>query len=309
MLNFKSKKILITGANGFVGSNLRERLVSLGAEVISVSRSSNKIGEINADILEYNLIDKIIKKKAPAIIIHLAGEVLVESGQKDPYNTFKSNIDGTLNILELSRKNNIEKIIIASTSHVYGRNKVPYFEQYLPRPSRPYETSKTCTDLIAQSYSDSFNLPVLIPRFVNLYGPGDKNYERLIPKTIKKVLSNEAPEMWGGEAVRDYMYIDDALDAYISLLKVDMKKVGKNRIFNFGTGNTISVEKLIKKIVGIIGMRTKIKKINEDRKDEIKAQYVSWKKAEKILSWKPKISLEEGLKLTIDWYKKIVYNR
>lgn len=214
-----------------------------------------------------------------------------------------------MNILESARNNNLEKVIIASTSHVYGKNKVPYVESYMPRPTRPYETSKACTDLIAQSYATSFNLPVLIPRFVNIYGPGDLNFQRLIPKTIKNVLENCSPTMWGGGTMRDYLFIDDAIEAYLLLAKITINKVGENRVFNFGSFNIISVEDLIKKIIKIAQKNVTVKKIIEKRDGEISSQYVSFKKAMKLLNWKPKTSLDEGLKKTIAWYAKYIYNR
>jgi CDP-glucose 4,6-dehydratase len=255
------------------------------------------------DILDFKKINDYIKKNKIDICIHLAGESIVEKGQSDPYSTFRINIDGTLNVLEAARNNKLDRIIIASSSHVYGKNRVPYYEGYTPRPSRPYETSKACVDLIAQSYADTYNLPVLIPRFVNIYGPQDINYTRLIPKTIKSILTNESPEMWGGNAVRDYLYIDDAVNAFIALMKVDIRKVGKNRVFNFGTGNLTSVRDLMEKILKISSSNLPIKKIGVQREDEIKNQYVAVSKAKKLLAWTPKVDIDKGLSLTIAWYK------
>ncbi len=226
--SIKGKKILITGITGFVGSNLAKRLSTLGASVYGISRSveNKRIKKLN--ILHYKSIQGLIEQLNVNICIHLAADSLVEKGQKKPYEVFTTNIQGTLNILESSRINKVEKIIIASTSHVYGKNKVPYFERYAARPSRPYETSKTCTDLIAQSYAETYKLPVLIPRFVNIYGPGDLNFGRLIPRTIKSVLLEKSPKMWGGDALRDYLYIDDAIDAYIALINLPKDKVKQN---------------------------------------------------------------------------------
>ena len=299
------KKVLITGITGFVGKVLEKRLESLGATVFGLSRFTNKSDKyLKADILDYPAINKFIKDSKIDMCFHLASESLVEEGQLHPYQTFKINTEGTLNILEIARINNLEKVIIASTSHVYGKNKIPYLESYMPRPTRPYETSKACTDIIAQSYAKSFNLPVLIPRFVNIYGPGDLNFQRLIPKTIKSVLKNSEAKMWGGRAVRDYLFIDDAIDAYILLAKASMKKIGNNRVFNFGGSNIISVENLIKKIIIISGKKVKIIKTDPEREGEIVSQYVSSKKAIRLLGWEPKINLDYGLRQTIAWHLK-----
>ena len=306
----RGKNILITGITGFIGKALEKRLDMLGAKVFGISRSEGKNNQIlKSTILNYTAVDKFIKNSKIEICFHLASTSLVEEGQLHPYQTFKVNTEGTLNILECARNNNLEKVIIASTSHVYGKNKIPYFESYMPRPTRPYETSKACTDIIAQSYSKSFNLPVLIPRFVNIYGPGDLNFQRLIPKTIKSVLENSEPTMWGGQAMRDYLFIDDAIDAYILLATASIKKIGENRVFNFGASNVISVADLIKKIIALSGKNLNIKKVSDERGGEIGSQYVSFSKAIRLLGWKPKVSLDEGLKKTVAWYSKYLYNK
>ena len=303
--SLKNKKILITGINGFVGSALKNSLNSLGAMVFGISKSGRSNEQIlKADILDYSTIDKFMRDSGIQICFHLASKALVEEGQHDPYQTFKVNVDGTLNILEIARKNKLEKVIIASTSHVYGKNKVPYVESYMLSPTRPYETSKACADIIAQSYAESFNIPVLIPRFVNIYGPGDLNFQRLIPKTIKSVLEESSPQMWGGTAVRDYLFIDDAIDAYLLLANAEIKKNDENGVFNFGGGSIISVEDLIKKIINLSGKKIEIKKVSDEREGEIDSQYVSFGKATKLLGWKSKVGLDEGLTRTIDWYKK-----
>lgn len=304
-MNFwKNKPVLITGIQGFVGSNLAKALEKKGAVVWGLSRTVENGNTLKANIIEYSRVDQIIKEKNIAVCFHLAAESIVESGQEDPYQTLKINTLGTLNILESARKNNLEKVIIASTVHVYGDNPLPFKEEYTPRPTRPYETSKTCLDLIAQSYIETFDLPVLISRFCNIYGPGDKNFNRLVPKTIRSVLNNDRPLMWGGKSIRDYLYIDDAITAYLKLAEVAVPLVGKNRIFNFGTGDHYSVEEVIKMIIHISGKKVTIKKITEERTNEILKQYVSSNKAKKILHWSAKIPFESGLKKTINWYSK-----
>lgn len=296
-----NRHILITGAGGFVGSHLAKKLGELGAEVVSMIRREDGVDVIDRDALEAFFESK------PSVVFHLAGEAVVERGQESPYDTFRTNVLGTLNILELSRIYAIPKIIIASTAQVYGEGKPPFREDDPPRPSRPYETSKTATDLLAQSYADSFNLPVVIPRFVNIYGPGDTNFTRLIPKTLRFALQRKPVPMWGGMAKREYIYIDDAVEAYLMLGAISSVKLEHNRIFNFGAGTPVAVRDIITTIGKLTGDKIEIVKIKEDREGEITDQYVSWEKASRVLGWKPKSSLDEGLRRTIAWYKEYLY--
>lgn len=302
--NLKQKRILITGITGFIGSALAKRLEKEGAQVFGISRTIKKGNIYSVDCKDFASISTFIKKHKIQLCFHLAGEALVESGQQFPYETFMANTQTTLNLLECARIYHIERIIIASTSHVYGKNIVPYKEYYTPKPSRPYETSKACTDLIAQSYADTYNLPVMIARFVNVYGPGDMHFTRLIPKTITSVLAGINPQMWGGDALREYLYLDDAIDAYIKMAKVSLDKIHRNRIFNIGSGHPYSVYEVIEKIVAISKKNVSIDRIKDEREFEIKAQFVSSAKAKRLLGWRSKTTLEEGLKKTIRWYSK-----
>lgn len=300
---FKGKRILITGITGFIGSHLSKALKRHGAIVYGISRKEQNGNIYKINILDLKEMETFIKEKKITMCFHLAAESLVEAGQESPHKTFEVNILGTLNVLEAARVQKMEKIIITSTAHVYGENKLPYVETYTPKPTRPYETSKTCIDIIAQSYADSFNLPVLIPRFVNIFGPGDKNFNRLIPKTVKNVLFGINPTMWGGNILRDYLFIDDAIEAYLFLARFNPSDTKSNRVFNFGGGNKITVYNLVKKIIKLSKKNISITKITSERQDEIKKQYVSFAKAKTVLGWTPKVGIDEGLRKTINWYE------
>ncbi len=293
---WSNKRVLVTGASGFVGTHLVRALTALGSTVIVVIRENGK-----NDVSDREMLEKFFQNN-PDVVFHLAGEALVERGQTNPYDTFRTNFIGTLNILELARVYGMSRVVIASTAHVYGEGTPPFSESDPPRPSRPYETSKTMADLLAQSYADSFNLPVVIPRFANIYGPGDMNVTRLIPKTLRYMLQKKPVPMWGGTAKREYLYIDDAVDAYLKLGAMSDAKLEKNRIFNFGAGTPVSVRDIIKTIGKLTGERIEIVRIKEDREGEIADQYVSWEKASRVLGWKPRVSLNEGLRRTIAWY-------
>lgn len=308
---WQGRLVLVTGASGFVGSHLVKQLISKKSKVITLSKKGyqpslkiiNEIGSVE----NFETLNKIVKKYKISTIFHLAAQPIVEVGQINPIATFEVNIKGTWNVLEAARENNIQKVIIASTVHVYGDNpNVPFKEEYFPQPSRPYETSKACADLLAQSFADTYNLPVEIPRFVNIYGPGDFNFSRLIPKVIKSILTGEKPEVWDIGSVRDFLYIDDAINAYLMLAQKQLAGGKRLRVFNFGTGKPIKIYDLVLKIIQLANKNIKVKIENppEERFNEIKKQYVSVAKAKRELGWYPKVGLNEGLSKTIGWYQQ-----
>ncbi len=299
---WKNKKVLVTGAGGFLGTALSSRLKREGAMVISVSKIAR--GDIVAgDITSKRQMEVFLSSRDLYACFHLAGEALVEKGKQSPYTTFKNNIVGTLNILELGKIYNIPRIIISSTAHVYGDTKPPTSEDTPAKPSRPYETSKTCADLIAQSYADSYHLPVLIPRFVNIYGPGDMNFSRLIPKTIRSILAGQSPMLWGGEAKRDFLYIDDAIEAFVRLAETPNSTLETNRIFNFASGEVTSIRSVIEKLIALSGADVAIQHEIIGREQEISSQFVTLDKAHRILGWQANTMLPEGLKKTLTWYR------
>lgn len=308
---WQRRSILITGASGFVGLHLVRELAAKKSKIIALSK--NKTLLLPKDVIEetgtvedLDELDSIIKKYNIDIVFHLAAQPIVEVGQTSPIKTFEVNIKGTWNILEAARQNNVRKVIVASTAHVYGDNpNVPYKEEYFPQPSRPYETSKACADLLAQVYADTYGLPVEIPRFVNIYGPGDVNFNRLIPKVIQEILEDRNPQIWDVGSVRDFLFIDDAIRAYLMLAEKNLPKAKRGRVFNFGSGKPLRVVDLVNKIINISKKSSKIKMETTplDRSNEIQKQYVSVDKAKRELGWYPKTSLADGLVKTYQWYK------
>lgn len=318
---WQNKRVLITGADGFLGSNLTKDLLSSGAKVTTLSRRgigrrslltledlSKKIAHQEIGSVEnFKRLDELIRSHSIEVIYHLAALPLVEVGRDNPVKTFEVNIRGTWNILEAARQNEVSKIVAVSTTHVYGDNPhLPYREAFYPQPSRPYETSKACADLLAQCYADTYGLGVEIPRFVNIYGPGDSNVTRIVPKTIQSVLSGKKPTIWNNGAVRDFLYIDDAVRALTILVEKDLHLKKRNRIFNFGSGKPIAIDELVKTIVKVANLDesiTEVQAMPRTREKEIQKQYVSIAKAKKELGWQPETTLTEGLKKTIAWYQ------
>lgn len=307
--SWENSRVLVTGSAGFIGRHLLAHLQKKKAIVLGLTRHPHNLTiEKKVDVSSKKDLMAAFAQFKPHVCFHLASESLVESGSKEPYETFNNNITSALNVLEVSRSFNIRRIIIASTSHVYGKAQIPYREDEPAKPSRPYETSKTCVDLIAQSYADSFNLPVLIPRFVNIYGPGDLNFSRVIPKTMMSVAHGKNPTLWGGGAKRQYLYVDDAIRAYSMLGQITDAQLEKNRIYNVGAGKPISVRELMTKIIALGSQKLSIDKIEDEREDELLNQVVSWDKMRRSMKWMPRTTLDRGLWLTYQWYKTVLVN-
>ena len=207
--------------------------------------------------------------------------------------------------MEASRiSKTIKGLIVASSDKAYGQQKkLPYTEDSPLNGYFPYDVSKACAEMLAKSYFMTYNIPLAITRNANTYGPGDMNLSRIIPDVITRLLKNQDPIIRSdGTPERDYMYIKDAVSAYLALAENLHRKDVIGQAFNFGTGNPISVLNLYKKIIKLMGKDVEPKILGE-AKNEIDRQYLDSTKAKKILNWKAKYSLDEGLKETIAWHK------
>lgn len=321
---WSGKKIAVTGGCGFIGSNLVRRLIEGGGLVYVLD--SPKHGRLNPvfesvrkdiagiiplDIRDYDQVYTAFARHSIDTCFHLAAQSLVGEAYQDPLPTFDTNIRGTIHILEAMRKSGcVERLVNASTTHVYGDNKnVPYLESYYPQPSRPYETSKSCADIIAQTYHYSYGLPVAIVRAANTFGPGDLNMSRLVPKTMKALLEGRDPEIIGGTAKRDFIFVDDVVSGYLAVAEGLHRPGIAGHAFNLGSGVVMSAIDIARKIVEVVGESSRgVQVIPSDAYDqEIPEQYVSIEKARLHLGWQPEYSLEAGLAKTYDWYKSIMH--
>ncbi len=313
------KNVLITGASGFLGSYLTEKLSNLGANIVAIVRDqipksrlfyehiNQSISIVNGDINEYSLIERTINEYETEIVFHLAAQTIVQIANRSPLSTFESNIKGSWNIFEACRNSEtVERLLVASSDKAYGqKKKLPYFETDTLDAKHPYDISKAITDMLAQGYHHTYGLPVGITRCGNLYGGGDLNFNRVVPQTIRSTLFNQNPEIRSdGTFLRDYFYVEDAADSYIILAENLIEKGLQGNVFNFGTGNPISVLDIVNKIISISGNSSLKPIIKNTAKGEIKDQYLSCEKAAKTFNWKPAHSLEEGLKKSFKWYKK-----
>jgi len=314
---WKNKRVLLTGYEGFLGSNLAKTLIGYGTEVIGVDKVKNrqdsvlegirnKIICIKGDISSFRLVKGLIDKYKPQIVFHLAAEAIVGKANKDPIGTFKSNIEGTWNILEVSRdKKFIEAIVVASSDKAYGSHKIlPYKEDAALKGDHPYDASKSCADLICYTYWNTYKVPVCVTRCGNIYGPGDFNFSRLAPDAIRCALKGKQFIIRSnGKFTRDYVYVEDIVNGYIVLAEKMKKLKLYGEAFNFSDENPITVIEMVKKIYNLTGKKPGYKILNL-AKYEIKHQYLCSMKARKILNWKPEHTLEEGLKRAMKWYEK-----
>jgi len=313
--NLKGKNVLITGATGLVGGHLAEKLVEMGVNTHITYRSFNpksyfagkklneKVISAICDIKDFNRVFDIITKYEIEYVFHVAAQPIVDVAYVNPRETLETNIMGTVNILEASRfSQKIKGVVIASSDKAYGKKCSNAVEIEPMAGDHPYDVSKSCTDLIARTYAKTYGLPVAVSRFGNIYGPGDFNFNRIVPGIMKAILKNETLEIRSdGKFVRDYVYVKDVADGYIALME-NMEKA-KGEAFNFSTGYNFSVLEMIKKIEKILNKKCGHKILNI-QKNEIPLQSLNFEKAEKILGWKSRYTFEEGIVETFNWYKE-----
>jgi CDP-glucose 4,6-dehydratase len=306
-------KALVTGATGILGGWLTRALVKRGDQVACLVRDEipesnfmklgldRKVATVRGALESYPDVGRALNEYEAEVVFHLAAQAIVTVGNRDPLSTFESNIKGSWNVLEACRRHKpLRRLVFASSDKAYGELKtLPYTEDMPLRGSHPYDASKSCADLLAQCYLKTYRLPVAIVRCGNLYGGGDLNFTRIIPGTIESVLKRKAPVIRSdGMPLRDYLYIDDAVSAYLTL--ADSEEVGA---FNFGTETPTSVIELVRLILAL--MKSPLRPVVENKAPhEIAQQWLSCAKARERLGWKPKFDLRRGLAATIGWYRK-----
>jgi CDP-glucose 4,6-dehydratase len=318
---WEDRRVFVTGANGFLGSWLTEKLVEKKAKVVALIRDQlpdskfntsgiiKKVKVVNGRLEDYEVIERVLNEYEIDTCFHLGAQTLVEIAERSPLSTFESNIKGSWNILEAVRNiDTVERLVLASSDKAYGTSdKLPYSEDTYLHGLHPYDVSKTCSDLIAQAYYNTYGLSIVITRCGNIYGGGDLNFSRIIPGTIKAAILNENPVLRSdGTYLRDYIYVRDIVDAYMTLAEnLDRKNV-KGQAFNIGTETPISVLELVDKILNLCGKAFLKPVIKNEATHEIKKQYLGCEKIRNTLGWKYKYDLDSGLKETISWYNKFL---
>jgi CDP-glucose 4,6-dehydratase len=315
---WQDRRIFITGASGLVGGWLVEALLKQGADVVVLLRDwvpgsrlltaklLEKTSIVRGDLSDSKQLERFLCEYEIQSIIHLAAQTVVPIANKNPLSTFESNIAGTWNLLEASRHiKSVESIVVASSDKAYGDvPELPYREDMPLRATYPYDVSKACADMISLSYARTFDMPIAITRCGNFFGGGDLNWNRLIPGTIRSIIRGQSPIIRSdGTLIRDYIYVEDAVNAYMTLTKeLSLNPELKGEAFNFSNETQRSVLDLTKTIIRLLESNL-TPSIQGQNHGEIQAQYLDSTKAITRLGWMPKFGLEEGLKKTISWYK------
>jgi CDP-glucose 4,6-dehydratase len=316
---WKSRPVLVTGATGLLGSWLVPELVNRGAQVVALVRDGSPRSRLVSDgwidriaVVRGGLTDEGVVRRALAeyeidTVFHLGAQTIVGVAKKDPVGTLEANVRGTWMLLEATRQCNVPRVLVASSDKAYGdSDRLPYREDHPLQGRFPYDVSKSCTDLITTMYARTYGLGAVVARCGNLFGGGDLNFSRLIPGAIAATIRGEAFRIRSdGKFVRDFLYVEDAADAYLTLaqrLSADPSLAGE--AFNFGLELRPTMLELVDKVLDMMG-RADLRPVVENvASAEIREQYLDASKARKLLAWTPRHGMDEGLRRTIDWYRR-----
>jgi len=319
--NWQDRPVLVTGATGLLGSWLTRRLREAGADVVCLVRdwipqselvrtgTLNAVKVVRGDICDRDLVERTLGEYEINTVFHLAAQTIVGIANRNPVSTFESNIGGTWNVLEACRRSPLVKaVVVASSDKAYGdQEKLPYNEDTPLAGRHPYDVSKSCADLLAQAYGETYGLPVTITRCGNFYGGGDLNWNRIVPGTIRAVLRGERPVIRSdGQFIRDYFYVEDGAAAYMLLAE---KLLGNDKLrgqaFNFSNEIQVTVLELVSIILQKLNSSL-TPEVRNEASNEIRHQYLSAARARAELGWGPLFTLEEGLTSTIAWYREFL---
>jgi CDP-glucose 4,6-dehydratase len=323
---WREKNVFVTGATGLLGSWLTRRLVERGANVICLVRDEtprsllvssgmiDRVVTVRGAIEDYELLLRTLNEHEIEVVFHLAAQTIVPIAHRSPLSTFEANIKGTWCLLEAARnlKGRIEAILIASSDKAYGEQKqLPYHEDTPLQGIHPYDVSKSCADLISNTYVQSYGMPICITRCGNMYGGGDLNWNRLVPGTIRSFFHDESPLIRSdGTLKRDYVYVEDIADAYLLLAENMERPEIAGRAFNFGNDHPFSVLDVVETIRDLMGKPIEPTVLGEAGPDsEIPVQYLDSTRARTLLDWTPRYSFREGLGRTIEWYEQLLMRR
>lgn len=314
---WRDRPVLVTGATGFLGSHLTSALVGLGADVVVLVRDSTpptpivqswngRVAKVRGDVQDQHLLERMLGEYEVATVFHLAAQTIVGVANANPVATFESNIAGTWALLEAVRRSpRVEQVVVASSDKAYGSQPVlPYAEDMPLLAVHPYDVSKACADMLTLSYCQTFDVPACVTRCGNFFGPGDTNWNRLVPGTIRSLLRGERPVIRSdGTPIRDYLFVEDGAWAYLRLAEaMAANSAVLGETFNFSTESEISALEFVRVITEVVGVDL-APDLRATATNEIPHQFLSAAKARDRLGWSPRYSVREALDITTDWYR------
>jgi CDP-glucose 4,6-dehydratase len=314
---WEGRPVAVTGATGFVGAHLTAELVSLGARVVVLRRDevpanpvsdawAGRVSVVRGQLEDQEPVERLLTEYDVATVFHLAAQSQVGVANINPGATFSTNVRGTWSLLEAVRRTgSVSQVVVASSDKAYGtQSQLPYVEDSPLNAVHPYDVSKACADLISICYGTCYDVTVAVTRCGNFFGPGDINWSRLVPGTIRSVLRGESPVLRSdGTMVRDYLYVKDGARAYLQLAEaLERDSSLSAQAFNFSLEQPLSVLEMLDRIQKAAGTSLELD-IRDSAKHEIQAQYLSAEKARSVLGWEPVFSLDHGLQETVDWYR------
>ena len=268
----------------------------------------SRIDVVRGELEDRSLLERALNEYEIETVFHLGAQTIVGTANRGPVSTFEANIRGTWNLLEAARRTStVGRIIAASSDKAYGAcDTLPYTEATPLAGRHPYDVSKSCADLIARSYFETFDLPVCVTRCGNFFGEGDLNFSRLVPGTIRSVLRNQRPIIRSnGTFLRDYFYARDGALAYITLAEAMDRDEVVGHAFNFGDANPMTVIEVTERILALMGRSDLEPVILNQAGNEIQAQCLDVRKARTALNWRPVHTFEQAMRRTIAWYEQL----
>jgi CDP-glucose 4,6-dehydratase len=315
---WRDRPVAVTGATGFLGSHVTRLLSELGAEIVILVRDEvpptpvvrewrrEHVSVVRGDVRDQELLERLLGEYQVDAVLHLAAQTQVQVANRNPVSTFDSNIRGTWALLDACRRTpTVSRVVVASSDKAYGSQPVlPYTEDMPMLAVHPYDVSKACADLIACSYHTAFGVPVSVTRCGNFFGPGDTNWERLVPGTSRSLLRGERPLIRSdGTPTRDYLHVVDGALAYLRVAEAVGQAEVAGEAFNFSTETPLAVKDLVSLLVEASGRSDLEPDVRAVARHEIEHQFLSAEKARRVLGWTPRFTMREALADTYEWYR------